>query len=193
MAKQDLVSIVIVSYNNWPLIELALQSALHQSYGPIEVIVVDNGSTDGTLDKLHERFGNRIRYIQQGNTGDAGAYNTGFEHACGGFLQFLDGDDVLAPYKIEKQMDIMRRKPETDVVYGDTRLFQESAGVAVSDDTDTGIETDLLATFLEQCGDYFGNTAGLLFRRRALELVGRWSETVYVTDADYYLRLLWAG
>src|SRR3954470_22359420 len=100
MAQEDLVSIVVVSYNNWPLIELALQSALCQSYRPIEVIVVDNRSTDGTITKLQQTFGDRLRYFQQANSGDAGAYNTGFERACGEFIQFLDGDDVLAPYKI---------------------------------------------------------------------------------------------
>ncbi len=193
MAQRELVSIVIVSYNNWPKIELAVQSAICQSYPAIEVIVVDNTSTDGTMIELRKRFGDRIRYIQQPNSGDAGAYNTGFRHALGNFVQFMDGDDVLAPYKVEKQMEVLSAIPETDIAYGDTRLFHEPSGIAISDDTDTGHEADLLAILIDRCGDYFGNTLGLLFRRRALELVGPWDETVYVTDADYYLRALWMG
>ena len=193
MTQSELVSIVIVSYNNWPEIELAVQSALCQSYRPIEVIVVDNTSTDGSWIELQKRFGNRIRCMQQPNTGDAGAYNTGFRQAQGDFVQFMDGDDVLAPHKIEKQMEVFGAKPDSDVVYGDTRCFQERPGRAVLDDTDTGNETDLLATLLRACGDYFGNTLGLLFRRKAIQLVGPWDEVVYITDADYFMRSLWSG
>jgi len=99
-----LVTVVVVAYNNWPELELAIQSALSQTYAPIEVIVVDNSSTDATLREVATRFGARVRYVLQPNTGDAGAYNTGIRLAKGEFVQLLDGDDVLTPYKIEKQV-----------------------------------------------------------------------------------------
>jgi glycosyltransferase involved in cell wall biosynthesis len=193
MADPNLVSIVVVSYNNWPIVELTVQSALCQSYVPVEIIVVDNGSIDGSVGELRERFKERITLIQQANTGDAGAYNTGFKYARGEFIQFIDGDDVLTPYKIEKQMEVMRTRPETDIVYGDTRLFQERAGEAEFNDTDTGPEEDLLRTVLESCANYFGNTLGTLFRRKVFEQIGFWDEKVYLTDADFYIRALWAG
>lgn len=192
MTSAPLVSIVIVSYNNWPDIELAIESALRQSYHPIEVIVVDNTSTDRTFEELERRFSDAIRRVRQANTGDAGAYNTGMRLARGEFVQFLDGDDVLSPYKIEKQIEVFLSAPETDIVYGDTRLFQSGEGAEAVTDTDTKTEEDLLGAFLESEGDYFGNTLGLLLRKTALERVGPWDETIYVTDADYWLRALWA-
>src|SRR5262245_41810676 len=108
MMVPELVSIIVVGYNNWPDLELAIQSALCQSYRPIEVIVIDNSSTDDTSKEVPRRFSDRICYLRQENRGDAGAYNRGIREAKGEFLQFLDGDDVLTPYKIEKQMEIMR-------------------------------------------------------------------------------------
>src|ERR1041385_6427384 len=152
-----LVSIVIVAYNNWPHLELAIESVLCQSYEPLEVIVVDNSSTDSTPNEVPLRFGSRIRYARQPNIGDAGAYNAGVRLATGDYVQFLDGDDVLTPYKIQKQMELFRSDQEIDIVYGDTRAFQDVEGVGVLRDTNTGPEDDLLAVFLESGGDYFGN------------------------------------
>ena len=188
-----LVSIVIVAHNNWPGLETTLQSALCQSYRPLEVLVIDNSSTDATPREVERLFSGRVRYLRQANVGDAGAYNAGLREARGEFLQFLDGDDVLAPCKVARQMEVFLDAPDTDVVYGDTRLFRGPEGAGVLKDTATGPEPDLLAAFLASRGDYFGNTLGLLLRRGALEKVGPWDTTVYVTDADYWLRALWAG
>src|SRR5258706_6658209 len=96
-----LVSVVICTYNNWPDVEMTIESALHQSYQPIEVIVVDNSSTDATHEEVPRRFGHRVRYIRQPNKGwYASQNNLGFAVACGELIQFVDGDDVLAPNKI---------------------------------------------------------------------------------------------
>src|SRR5581483_3839019 len=123
-----LVSVVVCTYNNWPDVELTIQSALHQSYRPLEVIVVDNSSTDATGDEVPKRFVGSVRYIRQPNRDCAGAYNAGFAIAKGEFIQFVDGDDVLAPNKIRKQLEVFRSDPETDIVYGDVRMFQTAAG-----------------------------------------------------------------
>ena len=94
------VSIIVCAYNNWPDVEMTIASALHQSFPPLEVIVVDNSSTDATPDEVLRRFGQSVRYIRQPNKECAGAYNTGFALSRGEFVQFVDGDDVLAPNKI---------------------------------------------------------------------------------------------
>src|ERR1017187_4001465 len=125
-----LVSIVICAYQNWPDLEMTIESALQQSYQPIEVIVVDNSSTDPTPREVPERFGGRVRYISQPNKQCAGACNTGFDLARGEFIQFVDGDDVLAPNKIAKQMEFFQANPELDIVYGDVRRFQTLPGAA---------------------------------------------------------------
>jgi hypothetical protein len=189
----DLVTIVVVAWNNWPELELTIRSALHQSYEPLEVIVIDNSSTDQTPAEVERIFGDRIRYVRQANVGDAGAYNRGVREARGEFIQFLDGDDVLTPYKIEKQMAVVREHPDTDIVYGDVRLFKAKPGVELIKDTDMDSEDDLLQAFLESKADYFGNTLAMLIRRSLFDRIGDWDETVWVTDADLWLRALASG
>ncbi|HEY4381883.1 MAG TPA: glycosyltransferase [Acidobacteriaceae bacterium] len=193
-AARALVSVVICAYNNWPDLEMTIESALCQSYAPVEVIVVDNSSTDATEHEVAERFGGRVRYIRQENRGDGGAYNTGFGAASGELIQFVDGDDVLAPNKIEKQVAIFEERPEVDIVYGDIRQFQTMAGIAAWKDVATQPESDILMELISPRRSWTGIGAlGVLFRRRALETVGPWDESLYISDLDYWLRAAWAG
>jgi hypothetical protein len=186
-----LVSVVICAWNNWPDLEMTIESALNQSYQPIEVIVVDNSSTDQTQQEVPARFGHRLQYVRQPNRRDAGAYNTGFSLAKGEFIQFVDGDDVLSPIKIQKQMDIFLANPAADIVYGDARMFQTLSGDASWIDPSTREEKDIWDTLISS---HVGISAlGTLWHRRSLETVGLWDETLYVADLDYMLRSGWAG
>ncbi len=203
MQSDGLVSIVIVAHNNWPDLELAIQSSLHQSYPKIEVIVVDNSSWDATEQEVSRIFGSRIMYVRQPNTGEGGGRNAGMRLAGGEFVQFLDGDDFLAPDKVEKQVAVLRAAPDVDVVYGDARQFQSAAGFASWEDWDGQDYPDMLATLLSPDGNGCGLVVhSLIFRRRALELVGLWIEnpatfdgalTTNMADQDYWLRAAWAG
>jgi glycosyltransferase involved in cell wall biosynthesis len=188
------VSVVICAWNNWPDLEMTIQSVLNQSYQPHEVIVVDNSSTDRTLEEVSKRFGRSLRYVCQPNRGCAGAHNTGFAMASGEFIQFVAGDDVLAPNKIGKEVAIFLAKPELDIVYGDIRMFQTFAGAANWSDVPTQQESDMLSALLlpEKLGAGI-NVLGALFHRRALDRVGRWDESLYCEDTDYWLRAAWAG
>jgi glycosyltransferase involved in cell wall biosynthesis len=190
-----LVSVVVCAYNNWPDVEMTIESALHQSYQPIEVIVVDNSSTDATPEEIPRRFGGAVQYIRQANRMDGGAYNAGFAVARGEFIQFADGDDVLAPNKIEKQVEIFRASPDLDIVYGDVRMFQTSAGPANWRDIATQPEDDILKAFIGHTGGQWPaiNTLGSLLHRRALEKVGPFDESLYISDLDYWLRADYAG
>jgi glycosyltransferase involved in cell wall biosynthesis len=188
------VSVVICAWNNWPDLEMTIESALGQSYESIEVIVVDNASTDGTKTEVQRRFSDNVRYIRQENCGDSGAYNTGFSVARGEFIQFLDGDDVLAPGKIEKQIAAFQASPELDIVYGDIRHFQTIGGAASWLDVATQPEEDILREFIAPRSGWSGiGVLGMLFRRRALEMTGPWDESLYICDLDYLLRAAWAG
>jgi glycosyltransferase involved in cell wall biosynthesis len=189
-----LVSVVICAWNNWPALEMTIASALHQSYQAIEVIVVDNSSGDETPNEVCKRFGRKVRYIRQPNRGCAGAHNTGFAMASGEFIQFVAGDDVLAPNKIAKQVRYFLANPELDIVYGDIRNFRMSGGGAAWSDVPTQQEDDMLRALiiLEKHGAGI-NALGTLFRRRALERVGPWDENLYCEDTDYWLRAAYAG
>ncbi|OFW10655.1 MAG: hypothetical protein A3H27_03230 [Acidobacteria bacterium RIFCSPLOWO2_02_FULL_59_13] len=189
-----LVSVVICAYNNWPDVEMTTASALHQSYHPVEVIVVDNSSSDATPQEIPRRFGKLVQYIRQPNRECAGAYNAGFAVARGEFIQFVDGDDVLAPNKIQKQVEVFRENPEMDIVYGDFRYFQTLAGPANWEDVATQPEEDMLRRSIVLDGQWVGiTTLGALFHRRALERVGPWDETLYIEDDDYWMRAAYAG
>lgn len=186
-ALPGLVSIVVVAHDNWPDLELAIESALNQSYEPVEVIVVDNDSSDETASEVPAKFGDRVTYRRRSNRFEGGGRNTGFAIAGGDFVQFLDGDDFLAPDKIEKQVAVFESNADTDIVYGDFRIFGLPM-VEVENGVNTDYEDFLLALLSPE-----GNGAGLLphsalFRRRALERVGPWDETIPTSDQDYWLR-----
>ncbi len=106
-----LVSILIPTYNSASYINATLESALGQSWRNIEVIVVDDGSTDDSVDHIR-RFEQRgVRLIQQRNSGAAAARNRAFSASSGEFVQFLDADDLLSPQKIEQQLERLSAQP----------------------------------------------------------------------------------
>ncbi len=189
-----LVSVVIVAHNNWPDLEVAIESALNQSHRNVEVIVVDNGSTDETGDEVPRLYSSRVRFIRQPNLHGSAGYNRGIAESSGSFIQLLDGDDILAPNKIEKQLQVFQDSPEVDIVYGDVRQIQSGTGRPGWYDWDTMQHDDMLATLI----DPPTGTAGLLphsvlFSREACERVGPWDEDILSADPDYWLRAAWVG
>ena len=121
------ISVVIPTYNRSALACRAVESVLSQTLAPDEVIVVDDGSTDGTDAVLADRFGNRIVYVRQENGGVSAARNTGIERAGGDLVAFLDSDDVWMPNKLELQVPVMA---DTDVVLSATNWAWEGAATA---------------------------------------------------------------
>jgi glycosyltransferase involved in cell wall biosynthesis len=109
MQHSPLVSIVIPTYNNAPIVCQAIDCSLHQTYENVEVIVVDDGSTDGTEGLLRTTYKDRIIYIRQKNRGTGSARNAGIRNSSGRYLQFLDADDLLDPDKISIQIRELQR------------------------------------------------------------------------------------
>lgn len=97
------VSVVIPVYNGEKYIQETLESVLGQSYPDVEVIVIDDGSTDGTLEIL-SGYGERLRVFQQKNSGAAAARNKGIQEASGKWVAFVDADDIWLPEKLQKQL-----------------------------------------------------------------------------------------
>ncbi len=112
------VSVVIPTYNSEAYVAEAIQSALDQSYRDIEVIVVDDGSTDGT-EKIVRAFPHPVIYHRQENRGAGAARTLGVERASGEWIAFLDSDDVWYPYKIAVQLEEARRQPSIPFFYSD--------------------------------------------------------------------------
>ncbi len=105
-----LVSIMINNYNYDRFVGAAIDSALTQSYQPIEVIIVDDGSTDHSRD-LIARYGDRVTPVLKSNGGQASALNAGFAHSHGDLVIFLDADDVLLPHAVQSVVDALTAQP----------------------------------------------------------------------------------
>lgn len=116
--ERGLVSVLIPTYNRAYILGSAIQSVLAQTYRPIEVIVVDDGSTDDTRGVV-EGFGPDVRYIRQENAGLAAARNAGLAAARGEFVAFQDSDDLWLPWKLQVQVALMRRVPELALIWTD--------------------------------------------------------------------------
>ena len=107
--KKPLVSVIIPTFNRATMVVEAVDSVLAQSYQPLEIIVVDDGSTDDTAVRL-SGYGERIKVIRRPlNRGVSAARNCGIRQSCGHYLALLDSDDLWLPDKIERQMDFCLR------------------------------------------------------------------------------------
>src|SRR5262245_41508013 len=110
------VSVVIPCYNARPYLEETIRSVFSQTFTPCEILVVDDGSSDGSA-HVAEGFGDRVRVIRQRNQGECAARNAGLQAACGEWIAFLDADDVWKPNKLELQVAAVRRHEEVVCVH----------------------------------------------------------------------------
>ena len=117
-----LISCIVPVYNGERYLSEALQSIFAQSYRPLEVIVVDDGSTDNKP-QVVARFKNCIRYLEQSNKGPSATRNLGVSAARGDFVAFLDPDDLWHPEKLARQMARFEARPELDLCVAHVQLF----------------------------------------------------------------------
>jgi glycosyltransferase involved in cell wall biosynthesis len=121
------VSVIIRTYNRAYIVAEAIESALNQTYGDYEVLVVDDGSTDNTSEVV-QRFGDpRLRYVRhERNQGVGAACNTGVAESRGELIAFLDSDDIWRPEKLERQVACMEQHPEVDAVFSDIEIIDDT-------------------------------------------------------------------
>lgn len=119
-----LVSCIVPVYNGERFLAEALESVLTQTHSSVQVIVVDDGSTDSTP-SVAARFGDRILYVRQENAGPAAARNRGLKEAEGDFITFLDADDLWKSTKLEKQLARFQARPELSYSVTHTQNFWE--------------------------------------------------------------------
>ncbi|MCM3904150.1 MAG: glycosyltransferase, partial [Pyrinomonadaceae bacterium] len=124
--KRPLLSVVIPTWNRARLVCEAVASALDQRPGQVEVIVVDDGSTDNTAGMLARRFGARICVLHQPQrSGIGAARNTGARAANGELVAFLDSDDLWLPGKLDAELRVFERLPDTEAIVSDSLTFFE--------------------------------------------------------------------
>lgn len=181
------VSVVVGAYNAERWIEETIRSVLRQSYRAYELIVVDDGSTDGTAD-VARRFGEEVRVIRKANGGSASARNAGIRASSGKYVAFLDADDLWCPRKLESQIAAL----ETAAAawgYSDAVFFDSSTGTSLyrASQLHELHAGDVLRALV------LGNfilTPTVIVRRDVFEVVGLFDETHRISeDWDLWLRV----
>ncbi|MHB1505275.1 MAG: glycosyltransferase family 2 protein [Sulfobacillus sp.] len=180
------LSVVIPVHNGLATIGEAIASALAQTHLADEVVVVNDGSTDGTADLVRGRFPS-VRLIEQPQSGPASARNTGIEAASGDWVAFLDADDVWLPRKLELQMAAAERAPAALMIgSGWAALGSEPAHISYQDAISLDFRQILLG--------YFLGPSGVVADRRALLAVGGFRpDREGIEDRDLWCRLAQRG
>lgn len=185
---RGIVSIIVVTYNRADLIEETLRSIVAQSQKRLEVIIVDDGSSDGTAKEV-ERFGKLnpylfMRFIKQKNAGPSVARNIGMEYARGNYIQFLDSDDLLYPDKISKQIRPLI-KGEADVVYSDYEVWNSD----LSQQLDSVCLIPEKENILKRLVMRSIQLGAALHTRKAVEATGGFNTQLWTSeDWDFHLR-----
>lgn len=178
-------TVAIPCFNAVQWIAQAVQSALDQTQPSVEIIVVDDCSTDGSLAAL-EKFGNAIRLIRTEHRGGNHARNAALKSATGAWIQFLDADDFLLPEKIARQL-AEAANVDADCIFSPVLFDQDGSRTASELDPGLDTQTLWLAWQLPQTG-------GCLWRRTALERIGGWNEaTPCCQEFELYRRAIEAG
>lgn len=122
------VSVIIPTHNSGRFVRHAIESVLEQTFDDLEVIVIDDGSTDGTGQRV-AKYGSRVRYVSQSRGGPSAARNHGARLARGEWLAFLDADDFWYPHRLAQQMALIDADPELDFVTGNYHLVNEAGRI----------------------------------------------------------------
>ena len=193
-----LVTAIIATYNRGYIVCEAIDSILNQTYRNTEIIVVDDGSTDDTQQKL-QRYGDRIRVLSQKNSGPAAAWNAGIKAAKGKIICFLGSDDLWLPTFVERQVSVLERGGPS-VPCSISNAFTRWANgretysfdlACLRPEAEEGLwlnAVDVLLTRFVMCGQM------IAIRREVLEQIGLFDGTLsYLEDYDIALRLSLEG
>ncbi len=183
-----LVSIVIPCYNHESLVGNSIESALSQTYSPTEVIVVDDGSEDGSKEVVRS-FGSRVTLVSKPHSGLAATRNAGFEAASGTLIQSLDSDDLIDPNKLETQVPAAIKSGEDVVTIARARVISR-------DDTEPSYEffcSENASDFRRACGDIIQTAMPLFWKSQLTRAEGLRTELPCTADLDLMIRLAVLG
>jgi glycosyltransferase involved in cell wall biosynthesis len=182
------ISIIIPAYNAENTILKTINSVQQQTFSDFELIVIINGSTDGTLELLKTVEDKRLKiFTLEKNAGPARARNHGIAQATGEFITFIDADDIWTPDKLELQLAALRQNPEAGVAYSWTCVMTEDGQQAFQGEPlyfKGNVYPDMLFR------NFISSGSNVMIRRQAVESVGVFDTTFgYSEDWDYFLRL----
>lgn len=186
------ISVIIPTFNRAHFVCEAVESLLLQTQVPDEIIVVDDGSTDNTIDALQElqTRAEVLRVLNNPSKGRSSARNTGIDHSTGSVIAFLDDDDTLPPNSIQRRMQLLRENAEVDVVYGDALLINDDGStISRFSEFKPGVRPsgDVFAAFAH---DNLAPIHTFMFRRWCIGDSIRFDESLdTLEDHDFWLHL----
>ena len=207
MSKLPLVSTIIIFLNGETFFEEAIASVFEQTYENWELLLVDDGSTDGSTaiaQKYAHQYPNKVLYLEHEghqNRGTSASRNLGVRHAKGDYIGFLDVDDIWLPHKLKQQLDSFNRYPEAAMVYGRTQIWHSWTGKANGKEQDyfyeLGVRPNhlipppILFKQLLQNKYQTPTTCNALMRREVFEQVGQFEEAfrAMYEDQVFFLKL----
>ncbi|MGD1703493.1 glycosyltransferase [Dapis sp. BLCC M229] len=182
-----LISVIIPAYNSEKTIQETIESVIEQTFDDWELIVVNDGSQDRTLEVVSRIKDPRIKLFSYSNAGASASRNRGFDNSVGQFIAFLDADDLWTTDKLESQLNALQLHPEAAVAYSWTdyidesgNFFKQGGRVVFNGDVYSKL---LVRNFLE-------NGSNPLIKREAINEVGGFDQSLQGTeDWEIYLRL----
>jgi len=184
MAPQ--VTVIVPTFNRWPLVKRALESVQCQTRPAVQIIVVDDGSTDNTQEQLAEHFTDQLCIIHQSNKGVSSARNSALERAIGDWVAFLDSDDTWHPQKLQKQMQIVESNPDCVLCHTDEIWIRN------------GKRVNPMQKHKKAAGNIFDQSLAMcaispsaaLVKREIFEQLGEFDESLAACeDYDMWLRI----
>lgn len=182
-----LVTVVMPVYNVGPYVAEAIHSVLSQTYQALELIVVDDGSTDDTVERVAAHHDPRLHLLRQANAGSSAARNSGIAHGTGELIAFIDGDDVWLPDKLARHVAYLRDHSDADLTFAWSRIVDENG-----DDTGrASVRAAGIVPFERLFAlNVVGNGSAVVLRRDALDRAGLFDEQLRAAvEHDVWLRV----
>jgi len=181
------ISVIIPVYNGEKTIQKTIESVLQQTYSDFEIIVINSGSVDSTLDIVSQINDPRIKLITYNKANVAINRNRGLTHASGEFIAFLDADDIWTEDKLESQYQALKKHPEAILAYSWTDAIDEM-GKFLRVCSHASWRGDVYAQIL--LDDFIGSGSNVMVRSCAFDQIGNFNETLTnAEDTDMWLRL----
>jgi glycosyltransferase involved in cell wall biosynthesis len=184
MMNAPLVSILVPSYNQGRFLRETIDSCLAQDWRPLEVIVMDGGSTDSTLDVLRSYPAGELHWTSERDEGVADAVNKALARACGEILTIQSSDDVFLPGAVRAAVEALNARSDAALAYGDVELID-------ADSRKLGEDRQGAFDLAQYLGRFqYIPQPGTFFRRSALDVAPGWRDAYsYAADADFWMRI----
>ncbi|MGA1867625.1 MAG: glycosyltransferase [bacterium] len=181
------VSVIIPTYNRDWFIGDAIKSVLQQTYMDFEIIIVDDGSTDKTQERIKSFFNKKIKYFYKKNGGAASALNLGIKHSKGKYIARLDSDDIFEPEKLEKQVKLLDSNQDIGLVYTQAYNIDENGNILELYPKNHTCPQESLKTLRHFL---FPPSQSIMFRKNCIDKIGYFDENMPITeDWDFCIRM----